>query len=256
MKKLTSTVVITIFCFTCAIVTAQPSRFSVEHFISDKGDTLNYRQLFPDSDPGRKYPLVIFLHGSGERGDDNDAQLKWGVMNFATDEMMSMYPAFVIAPQCPTGSTWSNVSRSNNNRLMVLQAEPSKPMALLYGLIQKMKQNASIDTNRIYITGLSMGGYGTFDAIERYPNLFAAAMPVCGGGDTSRAATIAHIPMWIVHGAEDAAVNPLNSVDMLQALMKAGAHPGFSIYPETGHFSWLAAYNNKLAIEWLFRQRK
>jgi len=101
-----------------------------------------------------------------------------------------------------------------------------------------------------------MGGYGTFDAIERDPDLFAAAMPVCGGGDTSRAASVAHIPMWIVHGSEDPTVSPLNSVDMLQALMKAGAHPGFSMYPETGHFSWLAAYSNKLSIEWLFRQRK
>lgn len=256
MKKIPSLLLVIICLCISTVTKAQPSRFSVERFIGDKGDTLNYRQLFPDSDPGRKYPLVIFLHGSGERGSDNDAQLKWGVMSFATDEMMTMYPAFVIAPQCPAGMTWSNVSRSNNNRLMILQPEPSKPMALLYGLIQKMKQNASIDTNRIYITGLSMGGYGTFDALERYPDLFAAAMPVCGGGDTARAASIAHIPMWIVHGAEDATVNPLNSVDMLQALMKAGAHPGFSMYPETGHFSWLAAYNNKLAIEWMFRQRK
>lgn len=256
MKNLTSTLLIAILCFTYTITKAQPSRFSVERFISDKGDTLNYRQLFPDSDPGRKYPLIIFLHGSGERGSDNDAQLKWGVMQFATDEIMTMYPAFVIAPQCPAGMTWSNFNRTNNNRLMTLQPTPSKPMELLIGLIEQMKIKAPIDTSRIYITGLSMGGYGTFDAIERYPDLFAAAMPVCGGGDTSRAASIAHIPMWIVHGSEDAAVNPLNSVDMLQALMKAGAHPGFSMYPETGHFSWLAAYNNKLAIEWLFRQRK
>jgi len=256
MKNLTSTLFIAICLFISSVANAQPSRFSSEHFISEKGDTLNYRLLFPDSDPLRKYPLVIFLHGSGERGSDNDAQLKWGAMSFATDEMMSMYPAFVIAPQCPAGMTWSNVNRTNNNRLITLQPNPSKPMELVIALVQQIIKKAPIDTNRIYITGLSMGGYGTFDAIERYPDLFAAAMPVCGGGDTSKAASIAHIPMWIVHGSEDATVNPLNSVDMLQALMNAGAHPGFSMYPETGHFSWLAAYNNKLAIEWMFRQRK
>lgn len=255
MKKIPLLLILAML-FANAAVTAQPSRFSAERFIGEKGDTLNYRLLFPDAAPGRKFPLVIFLHGAGERGSDNDAQLKWGAMSFATDEMMSTYPAFVVAPQCPLGMTWSNVTRTNNNRLMTLQPEPSKPMALLYGLLQKMKQNPSVDTNRIYITGVSMGGYGTFDALERYPNVFAAAMPVCGGGDTARAASIAHIPMWIVHGSEDATVTPLNSIDMVQALMKAGARPGFSMYPETGHFSWLAAYSNRLAFEWLFRQRK
>lgn len=256
MKKLVSTLLIAALCSTCITAKAQPSRFSAEHFVGAKGDTLNYRLLFPDADPGRKYPLVMFLHGAGERGNDNDAQLKWGVMNFATDEMMSMYPAFVIAPQCPTGMAWSNFNRMNTSRAMALQPAPSKPMELVIALIQQMKKNPSIDTNRIYITGLSMGGFGTFDAIERYPNLFAAAMPVCGGGDTAKAASIAHIPIWIAHGSEDGTVNPQFSVDMLQALMNAGAHPGFSMYPETGHFSWLAAYNNKLAIEWMFRQRK
>jgi len=256
MKKITSALFFVILCLSHTITKAQPSRFSVEHFVSDKGDTLNYRLLFPDSDPGRKYPLVIFLHGAGERGNDNEAQLKWGVMNFATDEMMSMYPAFVVAPQCPKGMTWSNFNRTNTSRLMSLQPDPSKPMELVVALIRQMIEKAPIDTNRIYITGLSMGGFGTFDAIERYPSLFAAAMPVCGGGDTSKAASIAHIPVWIAHGSEDGTVNPQFSVDMLQALMNAGAHPGFTMYPETGHFSWLAAYNNKLAIEWLFRQRK
>src|SRR6478735_9344675 len=137
MKNLKPILLVAILFLVCTIAKAQPSRFSVEHFVSDKGDTLNYRMLFPDSDPLRKYPLIIFLHGSGERGNDNDAQLKWGVMNFATDEMMTMYPAFVIAPQCPTGMTWSNFNRSNNNRLMTLKPEPSKPMELVVAIIQQ-----------------------------------------------------------------------------------------------------------------------
>lgn len=254
LKK--SLLLIAIICCAGIIVKAQPSRFSVEHYISEKGDTLNYRMLYPDYDTLRKYPLVIFLHGAGERGSDNEAQLKWGVMAFATDEMMTMHPAIVVAPQCPVGISWSNVSRANSSRTMTLKDDPSKPMQLVRELIQQLIKKAPVDPNRIYITGLSMGGFGTFDAIERYPDLFAAAMPVCGGGDTSRAASIAHIPIWIVHGSEDATVNPVYSVDMLQALMNAGAHPGFTMVPETGHFSWLAAYNNKLAIEWMFRQRK
>lgn len=240
-----------LFCVHTQVVFSQVTRFSFEKYIVDR-DTLLYRQLFPDADNLRKYPLVIFLHGSGERGRDNEAQLKWGVANFATDENMMRHPAFVIAPQCPEKSGWSNFSRSD----MKLQATPTKPMELLIGLIRQMVKTMPIDSNRIYITGLSMGGYGTYDAIERYPNLFAAAVPVCGAGDTSKVASIVHLPIWIFHGAEDPAVNPVYSLDMLSALTRAGAHPGFTQYPESGHFSWLGAYSDELMMEWLFRQHK
>ncbi len=234
---------------------AQTSRFSLNKFINDKGDTLNYRLLYPDYDTLRKYPLVIFLHGSGERGNDNEAQLKWGVMNFATDQMMIMHPAFVLAPQCPANLNWANYTYVNKDELQ-LNTAPSKPMGLLIELIHKLLKELAIDTNRIYITGLSMGGFGTFDAIERYPHLFAAAIPVCGGGDVSKATLIAHIPIWIFHGSEDAAVNPILSLKMVTALTEAGAHPGFTLYPEVGHYSWLAAYTDPLIMNWLFRQKK
>jgi predicted peptidase len=257
MKCLTKTIVLAllIVCINSGPVFAQPSRFSNNIFIN-KGDTLRYRQLYPDADPLRKYPLVIFLHGSGERGSDNDAQLKWGVTNFATDENMKLHPALVIAPQCPANMAWANFLNKENSTEKHLLPSPTKPMELVIALIQQLKKTMPVDTNRIYITGLSMGGYGTYDAIERYPNLFAAAVPVCGGGDVSKAATIAKIPIWIFHGAEDAAVSPLYSLEMLDALTKAGAHPGFTQYPEVGHFSWLAAYSDTMMLEWLFRQHK
>jgi predicted peptidase len=235
---------------------SQSSRFSINKYGNDKGDSLNYRLLFPDSDTLRKYPLVIFLHGSGERGSDNEAQLKWGVSNFATDQNMMLHPAIVIAPQCPEKMSWSNFSRGKNTSDIHLQTSPTKPMELVIGLIHQLMKTMPVDSNRIYITGLSMGGFGTYDAIERFPNLFAAAVPVCGGGDVSKASSIAHIPIWIIHGAEDPAVNPIFSLDMLQALTKAGAHPGFTQYPEVGHFSWLGAYSDALMMEWLFRQHK
>lgn len=254
MNKIKSITLLLTILF-CMDAFSQSSRFSVNSYI-EKGDTLFYRQLFPDANAMRKYPLVIFLHGSGERGNDNEAQLKWGVMNFATDENMIRYPAIVIAPQCPEKISWSNFSRSANSTEMRLQPAPTKPMELLIGLIQQLKKTLPVDTNRIYITGLSMGGYGTYDAIERYPNLFAAAVPVCGGGDTTKASSIAHVPMWIFHGAEDPAVSPLLSLEMLHALTRAGAHPGFTQYPEVGHFSWLGAYSDPLMMEWLFRQHK
>jgi predicted peptidase len=258
MKKLKSrSVLLFLFYFAnISFVFSQNSVFSFEKFTNGKGDTLNYRQLMPDHDTLRKYPLVIFLHGSGERGKDNEAQLKWGVMNFATDQNMIKYPAIVVAPQCPEKMSWANFSNKKNSRERILQPTPSKPMELLAALIQQLIKKLPVDTNRIYITGLSMGGFGTYDAIERYHGLFAAAIPVCGGGDTSRASLIAHIPTWIFAGAEDASVDPGYSLDMVEALNKAGAHPGFTLYPEVGHFSWLGAYSDPLMMAWLFRQHK
>ena len=235
---------------------AQSVKFASDRYISPRGDTLPYRLLVPDSDTFRRYPLVIFLHGSGERGNDNEAQLKWGALNFATDENMVRFPAFVVAPQCPAGQSWANLDRDRNTNRMNLLPSPSKPMASLLELIAKLKRSLRVDTNRIYITGLSMGGFGTYDILMRVPGMFAAAVPVCGGGDVSKAASIAQVPIWIYHGAEDPAVSPVFSYEMVQALTNAGARPGFTMYPETGHFSWLGAYSDPQMMVWLFRQRK
>jgi len=235
---------------------AQSSRFSFNKYTNGKGDTLNYRLLYPDYDTLRKYPLVVFLHGAGERGKDNEAQLKWGVMNFATDQAMALHPSFVVAPQCPEYDSWGHFRNNDEVGDVELMNSPSVPLELVIQLINKLLKDYPIDKSRIYITGLSMGGFGTFEAIERYPRLFAAAVPVCGGGDTSKVSSIKDIPIWIFNGAEDSAVNPAYSLNMLIALTKAGAHPGFTQYPETGHFSWLAAYSDPLMIEWIFRQHR
>jgi predicted peptidase len=230
---------------------SQSSLFSFEKYINAEGDTLNYRLLRTDYDAIRKYPLVIFLHGSGERGNDNEAQLKWGVLNFASNENMKLHPSIVIAPQCPKNMSWGNFSSED----MSLQPTPTKPMKLLIELINETIKNLPVDTDRIYITGLSMGGTGTFDAVSRYPNLFAAAVPVCGKGDASKSAAIAQIPIWIFSGALDGDI-PDFSLNMVEALTKAGGHPGYTQYPEVGHFSWIAAYSDPMMMEWLFRQQK
>lgn len=257
MKKIHLKLFFFILCFfSAATAFSQSSRFSKRQYISPQGDTLNYRLLSPDYDTGRKYPLVVFLHGSGERGRDNEAQLQWGVLNFSSDENMMMYPAFVVAPQCPPGMSWSNFTREENRSDLKLSPKPSRPMELLIALIDSLKNRMKVDVARIYITGLSMGGYGTFDAIQRYPDLFAAAVPVCGGGDTSRVSLIKHLPIWIYHGTEDPAVSPVLSLNMVNALNNAGAMPGFTLIPEVGHFSWIAAYSDRKMLQWLFRQHK
>lgn len=235
-------------------LSAQPPLFDYAQYVSN-GDTLRYRQLSPDYNTSRRYPLVVFLHGSGERGTDNEAQLKWGAMNFADEKTMMIYPAYVIAPQCPPNQQWASYRRDKDGN-MPIQTEPTTPMKLVIELVHEMKTTLPIDSNRIYITGLSMGAFGTFDALARYPDLFAAAVPVCGGGDTSKASLFAHVPIWIFHGAEDPSVDATLSLQMAEALTKAGAHPGLTIYPEVGHFSWLGAYADPHMMEWMFRQEK
>ena len=101
-----------------------------------------------------------------------------------------------------------------------------------------------------------MGGYGTYDLLMRRPELFAAAVPVCGAGDITKASEIAHIPIWIFHGAKDDVVDPKNSIEMYSALLKEGAKPGLTIYPEAGHFSWIPAYSDPMLMPWLFDKKK
>jgi len=231
---------------------AQSELFSYEYYAGGDGDTLLYRQLISDYDTSSVYPMVIFLHGSGERGSDNQAQLKWGVQNFATTEVMKKYRPVVIAPQMRNGERWDNF----NDDDLGLNSDPSRPMQLLKELIDHMVETFPIDQNRIYITGLSMGGFGTYDAIMRYPELFAAAVPVCGAGDPSKAERISHVPIWIFHGALDDVVPVSLAHNMLEALIDAGAKPGYTQYPEAGHFSWVAAYSDDMLMSWLFDQRR
>jgi predicted peptidase len=219
------------------------------------GKTLPYRLLKPlNYDPKEKYPLVVFLHGAGERGDDNDKQLLHGVPEFLTAENRKDYPCFLIAPQCPEGKKWVDVDWSAESE--VQPKEPSESMRLTLGLIDQMQKDYPIDAKRIYVTGLSMGGYGTWDVIARKPDLFAAAVPICGGGDETTASKIAKIPIWAFHGAKDPAVNVSRTRRMIAALKKAGGEPKYTEYPDEGHASWVPAYKDAAMMKWLFAQKK
>jgi predicted peptidase len=207
---------------------------------------LSYRLLKPATvEEGKKYPLVIFLHGSGERGDDNKAQLKHGVAEFA--KRRKEFPCFLIAPQCPAGQRGWGLSAKSG------VAAPGK---LVLDLIDKTCKDLPIDTKRIYLTGLSMGGYGTWTLLADKPDLFAAAIPICGGGDPESAAKIAKIPIWVFHGDKDTAVKVERSRDMVAALEKAGGKPKYAEYHGVGHDSWTRTYANVKVLAWLFAQKK
>lgn len=220
-----------------------------------QGQVLKYRLLKPlDFDPSEKYPLVVFFHGAGERGMDNTAQLVHGMADFCDPEVRKKFPCYVLAPQCPKDQKWADVDWT--------QAEVTRPkhtavsMQLSLDLIDEMLEHSAVDPRRVYITGLSMGGYGTWDALSRRPKLFAAAVPICGGGDLATADVLASTPIWCFHGAKDNVVDVELSRQMVASIKAAGGQPLYTEYPEATHNSWTATYANRDMIEWMFQQRR
>lgn len=215
---------------------------------------LPYRLLKPTKiTEGEKYPLVLFLHGAGERGNDNAKQLVHGAKEFLKPENRKKYPCFVVAPQCPSGSWWSAGTREN---LRTFREKPHEPIRMTLDVLDQLCREFPVDKNRIYITGLSMGGYATWDLISRKPDLFAAAAPVCGGGDTAKAGVISKLPIWAFHGDADKAVPVAQSRSMIAAIEKAGGKPKYTEYPGVGHDSWTRTYANPEFFAWLFEQHR
>jgi len=220
-----------------------------------EGKELPYRLLRPkDYDPKQEYPLVLFLHGAGERGKDNQRQLAHGAKLFVKPENMEKFACFVIAPQCPDGKQWVDTPWGNNAHVM--PEKPSDPMRLALSLIDDLKKEYRINAKRVYVSGLSMGGFGAWDCIQRNPAVFAAAIPVCGGADETKAAVITKIPVWNFHGDKDGVVKTIRSRNIIDAIKRGGGDPKYTEYKDVGHDAWNKAYNEPGLLEWLFKQQK
>jgi predicted peptidase len=236
------------------------SKFKKEQFI-DGIDTLKYRILFPENfDATKKYPVVFFLHGRGESGNDNEKQLTHGSKMFLTDDFRKNFPAIIIFAQCAENSYWSNVEieEINTKRFFTFQkgGEPTKAMGLLLKLSDKVVNETYADKNRIYVGGLSMGGMGTFEFLRRKPKMFAAAFAICGGDNIANAKKYKNIPLWIFHGGLDDVVNPQLSYSVFRELRKLGHEPKYTIYPKANHNSWDSAFAEKDLLPWLFTNHK
>ncbi len=214
----------------------------------------HYRLLRPPTlEPGRKYPLVLFLHGAGERGDDNRNQLKYLPAQMALPEMQQQYPCFLLAPQCPLGKWWNSPGRR-------AEGEPtqglSEVMQAVEGQLAEVLAAEPIDRERVLLTGLSMGGYGSWDLACRHPEWFAAVVPICGGGDPKQVARLVGVPVWAVHGDADNVVPVGQTQRMVEALRAAGGEPKYSELPGVGHNSWTPAYDDPAGVlPWMFEQR-
>lgn len=237
-------------------VAVDPVRlYEPREFVGSNGEALKYRLIKPvDYQPGKKYPLILFLHGAGERGSDNTVTLVHAAKDLANPARRAKYPAYVVIPQCPKDKKWSEVDWAKESS--ELPEKPSDSMQSLKELLDEMIENAGVDRNRVYITGLSMGGYGTWDAIARYPDFFAAAAPICGGGDPKTVERFKRLPIWCFHGAKDPVVKVIRSREMVDALQAVGSKIKYTEYPEAQHDSWTATYANPEFYDWLFAQRR
>lgn len=239
------------------------SAYSRELFVKGE-DTLRYRMLTPANyDTHKAYPLIIFLHGSGERGSDNAAQLLHGGALFVKDSLRQAFPAFVIFPQCPDNQSWApfRMKRDSTGKVtgaeFLTEAPPTVPGALVRSLLDSLLASGKIDTKRVYIGGLSLGGMGTFDMLARYPDMFAAAFPICGAGNVKTASNFAKkVPLWIFHGGADPVVPPDFSRAYYAELQKLGSEVKYTEYPGVGHNSWDNAFAEPGLLPWLFEHHK
>ncbi|WP_274361427.1 prolyl oligopeptidase family serine peptidase [Paenibacillus thermotolerans] len=181
-----------------------------------------------------KWPLIVFLHGAGERGSDIEKVKIHGIPKIA--EGRDDFPFIAVSPQCPEDSFWS------------------VEIDALDSLINEIADNYRVDTDRIYLTGLSMGGYGTWTLSIAYPDRFAAIAPICGGENPARAAaTLKNVPIWVFHGAKDNVVPLRESEQMVEALQRVGGNVKFTVYPDADHDSWTETYNNPDLYEWFLK---
>ena len=219
------------------------------------GQKLLYRWHAPKAPvPGKAYPLVILFHGAGERGADNISQLVHGADELLTYAQKTGEEIFFIAGQVPNGQQWVNTPWTQTAHTM--PTEPSASMSLAMALIERTMRDFPVDASRVYVTGISMGGYGTWDIVQRRPALFAAAMPICGGGDVACAAKIKNVPIWCFHGDKDGAVPTNRSRDMFAAIKAAGGNVQYREYPGVGHNCWSRTYGDDAVLKWFFAQRR
>ena len=247
----------------CGATQAQDlNAYEKRRYVDSQGNSLPYRILFPERyDHGKRYPLVLFLHGAGERGKDNELQLTHGASLFLKDENRKGFPAFVVFPQCPQDAWWAAVDLDVNHTPIALDFDYSRKITAVLKsaveLTQMLIKKERVDSKRIYIVGLSMGGMGTFEAVFRYPGLFAAAIPICGGGDSKAYdKRVAKIPFWIFHGAQDDVVDVKYSREMYARLRELKAEVKYTEYPGIQHESWPYAFAEPQFLPWLFSKKR
>jgi len=224
--------------------------FTSHEYRSAAGVTLPYRLYSPPSaGAGERLPLILYLHGSGGAGTDNRKQISGGNTRgthlWLEAGIQTRHPAFVLAPQIPDKTTWHSANDQS-----------SMHGAALLQLVDELRSELNIDANRIYVVGQSLGGFGAWDLIARQPARFAAAIPLCGGGDVRRIVAARDVAVWAFHGARDKTVPVSRSREIVAALRTVNPSVKYTEYAEVGHDVWTRAFAERDLPEWLFAQRR
>lgn len=244
-----------------AVNAQDKSDFEKQEFIRNQ-DTLKYRILYPaDFSEEKEYPVLLFLHGAGERGSDNEKQLVHGGDLFLNSENRKKFPAIVIFPQVPKEDYWANVDVKRDETPFGLdfhqEAEPTTSLELTMELLDSITAQAFVDKSRIYVGGLSMGGMGTYEILARKPETFAAAFAICGAGSEELTGKYRKgFPIWIFHGEKDDIVSPEYSKTMARLINHQGGNAKLSLYPNANHNSWDSAFSEPYLLPWLFSNSK
>lgn len=225
-----------------------PISGSIAGTYSEGGDSLLYREYDPTgaSTSESSFPLILFLHGAGERGSNNTSQVTSHIQGLIDHTESGPTAAYLLAPQCPAGLQWTNISFGTGSYSNPTLKSPdiSTPLRLVLNLVQEFAATHNVDMNRIYITGLSMGGYGTLDAIARLPDFFAAAAPLSGGGNLAMADVYSSIPIWAFHGSADPTVPVGGSRNTITAIENIGGTDArYTELAGQGHVIWSPIYN-------------
>ncbi|MDA7880746.1 alpha/beta hydrolase-fold protein [Akkermansiaceae bacterium] len=234
---------LSLFLSVIAVAVASPGQQVESSLKIDENTVVSYLQYLPEdfdeNDQSKQWPLMLFLHGRGESNGPLSGLKKWGPCRLIKEG--KKFPFIIISPQCPKTSWWSNDDQQQ----------------ILEKLLAEVQKQFPIDQSRIYLTGLSMGGFGSWELAARNPKTFAAVLPICGGGNIKNGPKLIDIPIWAWHGTADKIVPFSKSSDMVLAVKRAGGNTiKFTKLVGVGHVSWPQAYNDPKVWEWLTQQKR
>lgn len=218
---------------------------------NSRGESMPYRLFVPRGHVRQStYPLVLWLHGGRGPRSDRDKPIsegnRVGSHVWTSPRNQSRNPCFVLAPQCPPNEVWADIET----------ARPTKHLQLAFEILRELQQEYRVDDRRLYVVGQSMGGFGTWSLVSQYPRVFAAAVPVCGGGDPAEAPKLSGLPVWAFHGEEDEAVSVVRSREMIAAIRRAGGSPRYTEYEGMGHVIWDKVFSEPGLLPWVFAQKR